>query len=94
MNANEPPGPVPPVSTIRPPVSGEVDLETVPRERVIPEHDIAVTARADVDIAGAAQHPARLGHENAHVVLVGVKVEIPDRPGGRIPMTKAPLYML
>lgn len=66
-------------------VSGEVDLEPVPRERVMLQHDAAVTSGADIDVAAEAQDPARLTGEHAHLVLIRMKVEVADRPGHHRP---------
>ena len=55
-------------------------------ERVMPQHDIAMAGGADVDIAVPVQHPALMDGKDAHVALIGVKVEIPDRPGGHLPI--------
>jgi hypothetical protein len=62
-------------------VCGEVDLEPVPRERVMPQDDVSVARGADIDIAAEAQHPVRPGGEDAHRVLARVKIEVPHRPG-------------
>ena len=63
---------------------GEVDLEPVPRERVMPQDDVSVARGADIDIAAEAQHPVRPGGEDAHSVLARVKIEVPHRPGGHL----------
>jgi hypothetical protein len=65
---------------------GEVDLEPVPRERVVPQHDVAVARGAHIRIAAQAQHSAGLTGEDAYGFLVGMKVEVPDRPGGHLPI--------
>jgi hypothetical protein len=39
-------------------VSGEVDLEPVPRECVMPQHYIAIARAADVHVAAEAQDTA------------------------------------
>ena len=36
------------------------------------------------------QHSALLADKDAHVVLVGMKVEIPDWPGSHLPMIRRP----
>jgi hypothetical protein len=62
-------------------VGGEVDLEPVPRERVMPQDDIPVAAGADAPVVADTQDAARFGDEDPHVILIRVKVEVPDRHG-------------
>jgi len=52
----------------------------------MPQNDIAIACGADVDTAVSAQHPALMDGKDAHVVLIGMEVEIPDRPGGHLPV--------
>jgi len=39
-------------------VGGEVDLESMPGERVVPQNDVAVASGADIDVAAEAQDSA------------------------------------
>jgi hypothetical protein len=56
----------------------------------MPQDDVFVARGADIDIATEAQRPVWSGSEHARGILAGVKVEVPNRPGGHLLIISVP----
>ncbi|MFG1707997.1 hypothetical protein ACFLIM_32790 [Nonomuraea sp. M3C6] len=57
-------------------INGEVDLEPVVGEGVVPQHDHPVADLVDQRVGVGAQHPGVRDGKDAHLVLIGMEVQI------------------